>query len=60
MNFGEKMQNLEEIIRVLESGGVSLEDSIDLFKKGTALKNECLEMLNKAKLEIETISPESA
>ena len=37
MNFEEKLKELEEIVNKLDSGNVSLEESIALFEKGVKL-----------------------
>ena len=35
--FEENMTRLKEIIRVIQSGDLSMDDSIDLFKEGVEL-----------------------
>lgn len=51
-NFEEAMMRLEEIVRVLESGAQSLEESLALFEEGTTLAAFCNTTLSEAKLKI--------
>ena len=41
MSFEEAMRELESVVGKLESGDVSLEDSIKLYERGAALKEHC-------------------
>ena len=50
--FEGSMKRLEEIVRLLESGSVSLDDSIKLFEEGTALTAFCSDALQKAEQKI--------
>jgi len=51
--FEEALGELEEITRSLESGGLSLDDSIKAYEKGMELRKLCLEMLGKAEKKLE-------
>ncbi len=51
-SFEENMSRLEEIVKQLEDGSVSLEESMKLFQEGAALAASCNELLDKAELEI--------
>lgn len=51
-SFEENLNRLEEIVRQLEDGSVSLEDSLKLFQEGTALAASCGKLLDEAELEI--------
>lgn len=51
--FEEAIEELEEITRNLESGRLSLDDSIAAYEKGMELKKVCLEMLNRAEKKLE-------
>lgn len=55
MTFEESMQNLEQIVRTMERGEASLEESLKLFKNGTELVQHCEKLLENAKLEVTTI-----
>ena len=52
ISFEESMEQLEEIIYKLESGNVSLEESIELYKKGSELAEKCRQKLMDAEGEI--------
>lgn len=56
MKFEEALSALEEIVRSLESGDVSLEQSIDIYTRGTELKAHCEEKLKDASARIEKIT----
>lgn len=56
MNFEAALGALEEIVRNLESGQVSLEESIDIYTRGTALKAHCEAKLKDATARIEKIT----
>ena len=55
IKFEEALERLTEINGKLESDGISLDDSITLFKEGLELSKFCQKKLNEAKLEIEKI-----
>ena len=42
LKFEEAMQRLQEIVGKLESGEVSLEESMKLFEEGAKLSSQCL------------------
>lgn len=46
-SFKEKMDRLEEIVRILEENQVDLEKAIDLFEEGLVLSKECNNTLSK-------------
>lgn len=51
-NFEEAIGLLEEAVRTLESGDISLEESIKQYKKGMDLAAFCTDVLKKAEQEI--------
>ena len=53
--FEESMQRLEQIVRTMERGDVPLEESIRLFKEGTALARNCGKLLEDAQLLVSKI-----
>ena len=57
LSFEEALDGLEEIVRQLESGDVSLEDSIEIYSRGTHLKRHCEEKLRAAAEKVEKIVP---
>ena len=56
MSFEDALQALEEIVKSLESGDVKLDQAIDNYAKGAALKRHCENKLREAHAKIETIS----
>ena len=53
--FEEALEELEEITRNLESGSLTLDDSIRSYEKGMELKKICSEILKKAEKKLEYI-----
>ena len=53
--FEESMTRLEQIVRAMERGDVSLDESLKLFQEGTELVRACNQMLTDAKLQVEKI-----
>ncbi|PLX29554.1 MAG: exodeoxyribonuclease VII small subunit [Alphaproteobacteria bacterium] len=58
--FEDSLKQLEEIVTKMESGGLSLEDSIQLYEKGMALKKLCQQDLEAASLKIEKLNLSAA
>lgn len=56
MDFEEALGALEDIVRNLESGQVSLEKSIDIYTRGTQLRAHCDDKLKDATARIEKIT----
>lgn len=54
-SFEEKMQRLEEIVRIMEQGRITLDESMKLFQEGTELVRTCTELLDNAELQIKKI-----
>lgn len=53
--FESSLQELERIVRKLESGDLELEESLKLFEKGVKLSRDCQERLNQAERRIEVL-----
>jgi exodeoxyribonuclease VII small subunit len=53
MTFEQAYAELEDIVAQLESGALSLEDSVRLYERGQALARRCGEMLDAAELRIQ-------
>ena len=60
MSFEQAMAALEGVVAKLESGNASLEQSIELYTKGTALKAHCEAKLKDAQAKIEKITLDSS
>lgn len=55
-DYEKSAERMEEIVRLLESGSLSLEDSMKLFEEGTKLSSDCYNFLKKAEQKIKDIS----
>lgn len=44
-SFEELLKQLEDITEKLETGNISLKESMELYEKGVKLKNQCEEQL---------------
>ena len=56
MSFEEALDELETIVRDLETGRAPLEKSIQSYERGIALKTHCEAKLREARSKIETIT----
>ena len=56
LKFEDALAELESIVDRLEKGSVPLEESIDLYERGEALKKHCDRLLKEAEAKIEKIS----
>ncbi|MEM8824477.1 MAG: exodeoxyribonuclease VII small subunit [Pseudomonadota bacterium] len=56
MSFEEAIAELEQVVNRLDSGDVSLEDSIKLYERGAALKAHCNAKLKAAEEKVEQIT----
>ena len=54
-SFETNMQRLEQIVRALERGDVSLEESLKLFQEGTSLVQKCGKLLDDAQLQVQKV-----
>lgn len=55
MTFEDTLDKLNKIVSELESGNLTLEESLEKFKEGITLSGECKKKLEEAKLVIETV-----
>lgn len=55
--FEENMLRLEQIVRAMERGDAPLEESLKLFREGTALVESCGKLLDEAELQVKKILP---
>ncbi|QNT79551.1 exodeoxyribonuclease VII small subunit [Entomobacter blattae] len=55
LSFEDALNELEKIVRNLESGQLKLEDAIQAYERGSALKRLCEEKLNAVEARIEAI-----
>jgi exodeoxyribonuclease VII small subunit len=52
LSFEQAYGELEEIVTRLESGELTLEDSVNLFERGRRLSERCQTILDQAELRI--------
>jgi exodeoxyribonuclease VII small subunit len=55
LSFEQALAELEKIVSELESGQAPLERSIEIYKRGAALKAHCEARLEAARLQVEKI-----
>ena len=51
-NIEKNLKELEEVVRTLESGNVTLDEMLTLFEKGVTLTKSCTNQLDKAEQKI--------
>jgi exodeoxyribonuclease VII small subunit len=57
-NFNKGLDELEVIINKMESGDISLEDSLKYFEKGVKIHRQCHNALKDAEQRINILSEE--
>lgn len=58
-NFEDYLKKLAETVEKLESGEVTLEQSIKLYEEGLKMGEKCEKILDEAKQKITVIEPEN-
>ena len=53
--FENSMAELEVIVKQLENGDTTLDESLSLFEKGIKLSKECQNMLDKAEAKVSVL-----
>ena len=56
LSFEDALARLEDIVRRLESGEIKLEDAVQAYSQGVALKAHCEDKLKEAKAKVEKIT----
>mgnify|MGYP001071291712 CR=1 FL=1 len=56
LSFEEALQELEGIVRALESGDTSLENAISQYERGTMLKKHCEQKLADARMKVDQVT----
>lgn len=59
MSFEQALAELEKIVVKLESGKENLDDAINDYEYGTALREYCEKKLNEAKFKVESLMKNS-
>ncbi len=52
MNYSEKIARLEEILNAMEHGALPLDKTLELYREGQSLVNECRAFLSSAEASI--------
>ena len=60
LKFEDGLKRLEEIVAKLESGNLSLDDSLKLFEEGVKLVRFCNERLVDAQQKVELLTKDQA
>ena len=55
-DFEKSLDELEKIVSQLESGDISLDESIKLFERGIELTNDCRRTLETARQKITSLT----
>ena len=55
MSFEKSMERLEQIVRAMERGDAPLDESLKLFREGTALVRSCAKMLEDAEMQVNKV-----
>ena len=58
-NFEEMIENLEQIAKDLESGDLSLDESVKKFEEGMEISKECSKILEDAEKKITILTKDS-
>ena len=59
LSFEQALEELEPIVQRLEAGDVALEESIEIYQRGSQLRRYCDTKLKSAQAKIEKISGSS-
>ena len=59
LSFEDAMKELEEVVSELESGDLTLDKSIEKFKKGVELSNYCNKLLEDAEKTVSILVEQS-
>lgn len=55
-DFEASLEELEGLVEALESGDLSLAESLERFKRGVELSKHCHEMLDQARQSVEILT----
>ena len=59
MPFEDALAELDETVRQLEAGELSLDESLALFERGQALSARCQQLLQAAELKVQQLAPKA-
>ena len=55
LDFESAIHELEQIVEQMESGNITLEESLSQFERGIALTRECQQALSEAEQKVEIL-----
>ena len=55
LTFEQALAQLEEIVVKLEGGEVSLDEAVAAYERGSALRKQCQDRLDEARLKVDKI-----
>lgn len=55
LSFEQALQRLEQVVKELETGDLSLDNALALFQEGVALARQCGVQLDEAEAKIEKL-----
>ena len=58
LTYEQALSELEEIVSRLETGRLTLEESLSLFERGQALSAYCGKQLDEAELRVRQLTPD--
>ena len=59
-NFESALSELEQLVHTMESGELSLEDSLKAFERGMQLSLDCQKALADAELKVQELTAQDA
>ena len=54
-SFESRLGELENVVKILEKGDLTLEEAVESFEKGISISEECNLMLDQASLKVKTL-----
>jgi len=60
LSFEHAIEELESIVKRLEDGNVPLEESVQIYERGEALKRRCEDLLRQAEARVEKITTDAS
>jgi exodeoxyribonuclease VII small subunit len=60
LTYEEARDALADVVRKLEAGGTSLEESLALWERGEQLAKQCQQLLDGARARLEIAEPEES
>jgi exodeoxyribonuclease VII small subunit len=59
LSFEDALAELDETVRQLEAGELSLDESLGLFERGQLLSARCQQLLQAAELKVQQLAPKA-